>query len=180
GKIYYFARDYDRAVIETQKVVEMDPNFPQAHWRLAEAYVEKGMFPEAVEQYVNWISLLGASREHVDAMRHAYGAAGMPGFWRKLIALFEERNNEARVTARRLASMHARLGENDQALEQLEKAYRERELMLVEINVEPALDTPRSEPGFTRLLCDVGCRPGSCRRARQNGPPHAATSRGQR
>ena len=159
GEIFYFARDYDRAVIEAQKVVEMDPNFPQAHWRLAEAYVEKGMFPEAVEQYVNWISLLGASREHVDAMRHAYGAAGMPGFWRKLIALFEERNNEARVTARRLASMHARLGENDQALEQLEKAYQERELMLVEINVEPAFDTLRSEPRFTRLLYDVGFRP---------------------
>jgi len=159
GEIFYFARDYDRAVIEARKVVEMDPNFPQARWRLAEAYVEKGMFPEAFEQYLNWISLLGASREHVDELRHAYEASGMPGFWRKLIAVSEHRKNEIRVNARRLASIHARLSQNDEALEQLEKAYLERDLMLVEVNVEPALDTLRSEPRFTRLLHDVGFRP---------------------
>jgi DNA-binding winged helix-turn-helix (wHTH) protein/tetratricopeptide (TPR) repeat protein len=159
AEIFYFARDYDRAVIEARKVVEMDPNFPQARWRLAEAYVQKGMFPEAVEQYLNWISLLGASHEHVDALRRAYSASGMRGFWQELIVLFEHPKNEIRVTSRRLASIHARLSQTDHALEQLENAYLERELMLVEVNVEPAFDKIRSEPRFTQLLHDVGFGP---------------------
>ncbi len=159
GEIFYFARDYDRAVIEARKVVEMDPNFPQARWRLAEAYVEKGMFPDAVAEYLSWMSLAGASREQVDALGRAYRASGMWGFWRNVIALFEQRKNEIRIPSRRLANMHARLDENDQALEQLEKAYRERELLLVEVNVEPAFDKVRSEPRFRQLLHRVGFGP---------------------
>jgi DNA-binding winged helix-turn-helix (wHTH) protein/TolB-like protein len=159
GEIFYFARDYDRAIIEARKVVEMDPNFPQARWRLAEAYMEKGMPREAVAEYLTWLSLSGASREHVDALDRAYGRSGMPGFWRTLIALFEDGDNELRIASRRLASMHARLGDNDHALEQLEKAYRERELMLVESNMEPAFDTLRSEPRFLQLLHRIGFRP---------------------
>ncbi len=159
GEIFYCGRDYDRAIIELRRVIEMDPTFPQARWRLAEAYEEKGMHREAVAEYLNWMSLSGASREDVDSIHRAYESSGMRAFWRTLIALAERNEHESWISSRRLAGIHARLGEKDRALERLEKAYKERELALVELRVEPAFDGLRSEPRFVRLLHRIGLSP---------------------
>src|SRR5205085_3960042 len=101
AEIFHFARDYERAIAEARKVIEMDPNFPQARWRLAESYAEKGMHREAVAEYVKWMSLSGISRENIDELQRAYEYSGMQGFWRKFIALIEHDEFEPRVSSRR-------------------------------------------------------------------------------
>jgi predicted Zn-dependent protease len=122
AEVFYFAGDYDRAITEVQKVIEMDPNFPQARWRLAQAYEEKGMQQEAVAEYLKWTSLTGASSESTAALLRAYKSAGMDGFWRKFIALVQHNAYRPYISSRKLASMFARVGEKDQAVLQLEKA----------------------------------------------------------
>jgi hypothetical protein len=102
------------------------------------------------------MSLSGVSRENVDAHQRAYESAGIRGFWQKQIALVE---HDARESSRRLARMYARLGEKDQALELLEKACRGRDMVLVELKVDPAFDNLRSEPRFVRLLHLIGLAP---------------------
>ena len=159
AEVFYFARDYERAIVEVGKVIEMDPNFPQARWRLAEAYEEKGMHREALAEYLKWMSLSGASRENVDALQRAYESSGMGSFWRKLIALIEHNEGGSYISSRKLAGMYARLGEKDQALGRLEKACRERDMLLVELNVDPAFDSLRSEHRFVRLLHLIGLPP---------------------
>ena len=59
-----------------------------------------------------------------------------------------------------IAFVHIGLGENDRALELLERAYRERSWELVFIRVEPWVDPLRSDPRFQDLL------------RRINFPPH--------
>jgi hypothetical protein len=80
----------------------------------------------------------------------------MGGFWRELIALTEHNDHEFYVSSRKLAAMYARLGEKDQAFARLEKACRERDMLLVELKVDPAFDSLRSEPRFARLLHLIG------------------------
>jgi DNA-binding winged helix-turn-helix (wHTH) protein/TolB-like protein len=156
AEVFYFSRDYERAIVEARKVIEMDPNFPQARWRLAETYEEKGMHREALTEYLKWMSLSGASRENVDALQRAYESSGIGGFWRKLVTLIEHNEYESYISSRKLASMYARLGEKDQAFGQLEKACRERDTLLVELKVDPAFDSLRSDPRFVRLLHLIG------------------------
>lgn len=55
-----------------------------------------------------------------------------------------------------MAILYARLGENDKALESLERAYTERQLPMTEIGVEPALDRLRTDVRFRSLLQRVG------------------------
>src|SRR5258708_15656257 len=47
GAILYFSRQYDRAISEFNAVRELDPDFPRARM-ICSAYVEKGMFAEAL------------------------------------------------------------------------------------------------------------------------------------
>jgi tetratricopeptide (TPR) repeat protein len=159
AEVFYFSRDYERAIVEARKVIEMDPNFPQARWRLAETYEEKGMHREALTEYLKWMSLSGASGENVDALQRAYESSGIGGFWRKLVTLIEHNEYESYISSRKLASMYARLGEKDQAFGQLEKACRERDTLLVELKVDPAFDSLRSDPRFVRLLHLIGLAP---------------------
>ena len=47
GAILYFSRQYDGAIEKWRSVLEMDPDFRRAHL-ISGAYVEKGMFSEAL------------------------------------------------------------------------------------------------------------------------------------
>src|SRR5258708_17321644 len=47
GVILYYSRQYDRAIEKWRAVLEMDPDFGRAHLITA-AYIEKGMFAEAL------------------------------------------------------------------------------------------------------------------------------------
>jgi predicted NBD/HSP70 family sugar kinase len=43
GRVYRGARQYDRAVEQSRKTLELDPNFPHAHWTLGLAYLGRTM-----------------------------------------------------------------------------------------------------------------------------------------
>ncbi|MCH7766719.1 MAG: hypothetical protein IH916_09195, partial [Acidobacteria bacterium] len=50
------------------------------------------------------------------------------------------------------AGIYAGLGQNDRALEWLERAYEERSEVLILLKLEPIFDPPRSDPRFQSLL----------------------------
>ena len=50
GLVSYFERDYDAAIPQYLKALELDSNFAIAHYFLGQAYLEKNMFDEAVAE----------------------------------------------------------------------------------------------------------------------------------
>jgi hypothetical protein len=57
---------------------------------------------------------------------------------------------------RPLGSTYAALGEKDQAFEWYERAFRERDALLVFLKVDPMFYGVRSDPRFTALMKRVG------------------------
>jgi hypothetical protein len=55
-----------------------------------------------------------------------------------------------------LARIYARLGDNDQALGWLQKAYDKHSDYLILLKVDPPLDGLRSDPRFVELMRDIG------------------------
>ncbi len=60
------------------------------------------------------------------------------------------------LPVRDAASLYCRLGETNQALEWLQKAYQERSPRMEELKEEPAFDNLRSDPRFGDFLRRVG------------------------
>lgn len=58
-----------------------------------------------------------------------------------------------------LATIYTGLGQKDQALQQLEKAYEERFYRLIFLGVDPVFDSLRGDPRFQELLRRVGLPP---------------------
>ena len=158
GFVFYHARQYDQSIVEERKTLEMDPNFILAHGRLAQAYEQKGMNKEAVEEYLRAETLLGEHAEEI-ALRQAFSLSGMKGFKQKQLDLAIERSKGQYVPASTIAQYYASLGEREHAFEWLEKAYQERAGVLVWLKVDPRWDGIRSDPRFADLIRRVGLEP---------------------
>lgn len=152
GHSYYFARRYDQAIEQYRKTLELDPNFTIAHARLGWAYEQKGLHSEAIEEFLKADALSGKSPATVTALKQAFAASGMRGYWRKALELEREKAKHRYVSAYEIAALYARLNEREQAFEWLEKACEERSSGLVYLKVEPSFDSLRHHPRFADLL----------------------------
>jgi tetratricopeptide (TPR) repeat protein len=60
------------------------------------------------------------------------------------------------VSAYVMAAIHSALGERDPAFDWLDRAYEQREVHLVSLKVDPALDGLRADERFVQLMRRVG------------------------
>jgi len=149
GQIHYFAHEYDAAIGQCGKALEIDPDFLFAHQYLFAAYAQKGMYREALEEFLNAPSKAGYTPVTVTAFRNAYAESGWPGFLRARLQFWKQRRYNYPV---HMAIVYAELGDKERAIEQLERAYDEGDFFLAFIKVEPMLDDLRSDPRFGELL----------------------------
>ncbi len=70
--IYMFARQYDRAIENSRKELEVHPDSANANRSLAWAYEAKGICDESVAARQKSMTLSGESAEDVAALRNAY------------------------------------------------------------------------------------------------------------
>src|SRR6185437_11130110 len=83
GDTYIKARQYDLAIDQLRKTIEMDKNFNLAYRYLGNAYLEKGMYNEAIASFRTADTLASHSLERNDSLRQAYASGGADGYWRK-------------------------------------------------------------------------------------------------
>jgi eukaryotic-like serine/threonine-protein kinase len=150
GGIYYWARRYDQAIEQCRKTLEIDSDFVPAHARLLETYQQKGMYEQAIEDLERRRS--EEDRRAAPSLWKSYRAGGARGYWQKLLELTMDRAKREYIAPTTLAKIHARLGDETRALEWLEKAYRERDLFLGDLKVDPNFDSLRSDSRFQDLL----------------------------
>jgi serine/threonine-protein kinase len=153
GYIYYLARDYDQAIAEYRKVLEMDPNFGIAHFLLGRVYVEKGMHKESIEEFQEALRLSGHSAGAMAELGYGYAAAGQTADALRMLDELRELSGEGWVPPGWVAHIYIGLGDNDQAIQWLEKAYQQHSTSGIQsVKVDPLFDPLRSDPRFQDLL----------------------------
>jgi TolB-like protein/Flp pilus assembly protein TadD len=157
GMALYFARQYGRAIEELQKVLELDANFAAAHHTLGIVYTYKQMCDEAISEFQKTAALAGGSAEmetNIKALTACcYAACGRPV---QAKVLLDDMGNKPTVSPYALGMIHAQLGEHRIAMDCLERAYNERNLQIVCVKVDPALDPLRPSRRFQSLLARLG------------------------
>src|SRR6266571_5216652 len=137
GATLYFAGRYDEAIERCRKTIEMDPNFAVAHWHLGLAYEQKGMFDDAIAEFQKAITLSGSSPLMIAALGHAYARAGKRNQANGILDELQEPSKYHYVSSYEVAAIYVALGDNEQAFQLLERAYKERCFHLVYLNVWP-------------------------------------------
>jgi serine/threonine protein kinase/Tfp pilus assembly protein PilF len=150
----YSARRYDEAIEQCKKTLEMDQNFARTHLYLGEIFVQKGLFDEAITEFNTAERLSGELWARVE-LAHAYAASHKKAEAEEIIDQLG-RQPVQNVSPYQMAIIYAGLGEKDKAFELMEKAFEQRNHGLVELKVEPMLDSLRLDPRFADLLRRVG------------------------
>ena len=150
---YYFSRDFAQALEQAQLASEMG-SLP---WPSAFTLTELGRFEEAIAE---WQAMTGSDlTESVGHLGHYGNTLARAGRLEEALeclrALKTRANQEASGTYE-IALVLAGLGEKDEALEWLDRAYRERNKGMTFLKVDPALDPLRSDPRFQDLVRRMG------------------------
>ncbi len=156
GYAYYFARDYDRAIDECNKALEMDKYSTFAYRNLGLAYLQQGKLENATGALCKAVTFSGGGFAFESYLGFAYAAAGKRAEALEVLANLREIAKERYVSAYNFAMIHLGLGEIDNAIDWLEKAFEERSGFLPFLKVEPMLDPLREDSRFQDLLRRVG------------------------
>jgi TolB-like protein/Flp pilus assembly protein TadD len=156
GAICYFARQYDAAIAQLNKTIELDPSFVVAHNVLAAVYALKGMPEEAIAEGERARSLSKGLWTRITLGR-VHAILGNQAEAREILTEVKETSKSPNLSrAAYCAMMHAWLGEPDQAVEWLEKAYGEREPTLIYLRQSPDFEILHDDPRFHDLLQRIG------------------------
>lgn len=158
NNIYYFARQYDRAIEECRKAIVLNPGYARAHLTLGRAYRQKAMYLEAAAELSQALAL-NRHDQYLSELAHVYAVSGRRGEALRIINELEGQAARRQVSPVYIAKIYAGLGDKDRAFEWLRRGYAERSDHLVSLRVDPAYDSLRSDPRFVDLLRGVGLAP---------------------
>ena len=156
GDILVDARRYDEAITQYRKVIDMDPGFVTTHFFLGRAYEAKGMYDEAVAEYGRAVGSWAISLEEWASIKAAYEKSGWKAFLQAWLDRMLKLNQTGYMPPFVIASFYSRLGERDEAIAWLERAYEARDFRMEHLGVAFEFDSLRSDPRFTDLLRRIG------------------------
>ncbi|MFQ5818342.1 MAG: protein kinase, partial [Terriglobia bacterium] len=142
-------RQYDDAIAQVRKAHGTEPH---SHvYALWVAFHQKRMYEEAVGEAKKYFGVLGHS-EIVEALARGYAEAGYRGAMRLAAETLAARSKRTYILSTQVAALYAHAGQKDRALDWPEKAYQERDQMMVYLGAHPVWDSLRDDPRFQDLL----------------------------
>ncbi|HKZ78845.1 MAG TPA: hypothetical protein VJ124_11125 [Pyrinomonadaceae bacterium] len=125
GWTYFSAGLLDEALDQAGKIMEIEPDFFGAYWLKGAIYLSEGEYEEAVKELKKAVSLGGHQIVLAD-LGSAYGLVGKKEEAAFILDQLLEMRRREYVPAICIARVYCRIGENDKAIEWLEKAFAER------------------------------------------------------
>lgn len=146
--ILYFHRDYDEAIRYCRIALALEPGFEEAALILGRCFEEKGLFTEAEAQYIAAKEMDADSTEPDELLGHIYTVTGREMLARQILSdlLSPAKANKNRPY--NVAAIYAALGENELAIEWLERPFVNWTERLRMLRYDPRLDSLRSDPRF--------------------------------
>ena len=144
----YFAGRYDEAERRLKEVLQTDSTDVLARWGLGLVAEQQGRPEEAIAILE---PIVGASLNRKSSLGYTYAVAGKTAQARRVLRELQAAAADRYVPAYWFALVHAGLGERDQALRYLERAFEERSTILAYLLIDPRLAPLRSEPRFIAL-----------------------------
>jgi serine/threonine protein kinase/TolB-like protein/Tfp pilus assembly protein PilF len=151
GLVFFYARRYDEAIAECRRTLELNAGFAPAHLYIGRAFEQEKRYDEAIAEF-KAMALEGRNTMQLPNLGRVYAAAGRKAEALKSISQLRELSKRRYVSSWQIAGIYAALGDSDQALAWLEKAYEGRSDGLILLKVDPTVDSLRSDPRFQDLL----------------------------
>ena len=156
GWACYMARQYEEAMEQLRRTVELEPNYPVTYWILGLLLRKMGRYELAIAEGEKGVKLSGGSPLMSAALAQTLAAAGRKEQALEILDELTKLAKQKYVAPYFLAGIHIGLGEDDRAMEYLERSYQEPSHWLIYLHTDPSMDALRSDPRFQDLVGRVG------------------------
>jgi TolB-like protein/DNA-binding winged helix-turn-helix (wHTH) protein/Tfp pilus assembly protein PilF len=148
---------FEESVRQSRKTLALDPNFAVGHFHLAEALVQEHQYEAAIAEFQQAIELSGHLAAFDANLAHVYALAGRKADALKIVKDIEARPDLNPTANACIALIYVGLGDLDQAMNWLNKAYDAR--FNPAILIRPTFDPLRSDARFRELRRRLGLPP---------------------
>ena len=152
---YALARQPDEALAEARKTVALDPNDAFARGLLAEAYDAEGDYAAAISE-AEKLRQLVINPQQLGTLGRDYALVGKPAEARRVLEEMDRLAQKQYVSPYDRAVIYAALGDKDQAIAWLNKAYDDQSEWIGWLQADYRLDNLRGDPRFDELVRRVG------------------------
>ncbi len=141
GWTYFTAGLMDEARVQVEKMIEIEPDFYGAYWLKGAISVVEGRFEAAIDELKKGVSLGGHQTVLAD-LGSAYGLAGRQEEARAVLNQLLELRETEYASAICVARVYSRVGNNEKAIEWIERAFEERngEMLFLRSEIEGAAE----------------------------------------
>ncbi len=156
GDRFYVMKEYDLAIEYCQRALALEPNFYPAVYLLIQTYVEKAMYDEALDEQQKMESYLPKLPNNDFRYAWIYARAGRRKEASRILEDGLRKLGEEYVAPFEVSVVYLALGQNDKALEWLNKGYELRDASMPYYVGDPLFEGLRSDPLVTLILRKMG------------------------
>jgi tetratricopeptide (TPR) repeat protein len=156
AQVAFAARDYSSAVQFARQSIVIDPGFWVGHMQLAQAYEQLGDVDRVFDALQSAGRTSGNNSKVVSLRGYILGKLGRANEARDVLTTLKAIARDHYVPPYAIALVHAGLGEENAALDWLERALTARDVHLAFLTMDPKWDRLRGNPRFRALLARCG------------------------
>jgi len=143
---------YDEALQAATRATELDPHYARAHATLGWAYLKKGITEQGVAELETAVSLSPGDTLWLAQLGQAYGTVGNVARAREVLRQLEELSGRRFVSPYHMALVYTGLGEQERAIDWLERAYEGRSGPIYSVKGSFLFAALHDHPRFVALL----------------------------
>jgi eukaryotic-like serine/threonine-protein kinase len=148
--------DYDAAIAQGERTMEMDEICHRAQHYVASAHLAKGDAQSALTWYRRAQSLERAPRAWDALIVRALAVLGQHDEAAAILARLEEESQRQYLRSEIIATGYAAVGNLDKAFASLERAYQARSAGLLYLKLDPGYGPLRGDPRYDDLVKRIG------------------------
>jgi DNA-binding winged helix-turn-helix (wHTH) protein len=150
------AGDYERVIPFLSDLIELEPECHIARRFRAQAYLLGGHPEKAIRDLEHLLQQADANSTEIALLSRAFAEYGDADRAREMHAKLLEMSSTEHIVGVNLALSAIGLGEEREAMQHLESAYRDREPMLVFLKGLHWFEPLRDTPAFAQMLVNIG------------------------
>ena len=152
GWCEYEARRYDRALEQLERTFVLEPNFPRTSLWRGMTLTAIGEYPKAIASFERGVELTHGAPQYLAGLGYGLAAAGQTGASQDILGRLDELSEQRYVSPFDRATVYAGLGDRENSLRWLERAFVQRDFWCFIVKVAPHLDFVRDDPRFVSLI----------------------------
>ncbi len=143
---------YDEALQAATRAIELDPHYARGHATLGWAHLKQGMIEPGLAELETAVSLSPGDTLWLAQLGQAYGTVGKVQKARDVLRQLEALSRQRFVSPYHMAFVYTGLGEQDSAIDWLERAYEGRSGPVYSVKGSFLFTPLRPHPRFQALL----------------------------